>query len=349
MNLAALGFSEFFARQHRQCEATGVAARVTRVSGWKCELRTEEGGLVAHIPQRIRKARSRSPVVGDWVLVDLEGVEPQVTHVFERRTRVARRAAGRRTEVQLIAANVDVVWVVTGLDGDFNIRRIERYLTVVADSGARAAVLLTKAAVCADVAEKTASAQSVSIGVPVHALDVLAGHNTESLDAYLVSGQTIGLVGSSGAGKSTIINHLLSAPTMATAEVRSGDDRGRHTTTHRELFWLPSGAAVIDNPGMREVQLWVDGDALDEAFPDVKDAARACRFNDCTHTREPGCAVRDAVEEGSLDGRRLQSYQDLQADIEGDARRRNEHERRAGERAFGKMVREAKRLKRRKG
>ena len=346
MILSDLGFSDFFERQREAFTSAGTPARVTRSSGELCDVRGETGDWRAHVPRRLRKDPQYSPVVGDWVLVDAEGPEPTLSHVFARRTRIVRRAAGAHIRIQVIAANVDIVFVVTGLDGDFNPRRLERYLAVVADSGARAVVLLTKAGNCADVEIKLASAESVAPGVPVHAIDVLAGVGSEALSQYVSDGRTVALVGSSGAGKSTLLNYLLGAQMMATGAVRTGDDRGRHTTTHRELFWLPRGGSIIDNPGMRELQLWVDGDGLEKAFAEVAVIARGCRFDDCTHKHEPDCAVTGAVERGELPADRVASYLDLQAEVESTNRRRSEHDRRTHDRKFQKHIRQAQRIKR---
>jgi ribosome biogenesis GTPase len=344
MNLSHLGFSPFF-EQQQHTTSGGLLARITRTSAHSCQLRAEHGVIEATIPRALLCDNELAPVVGDWVVVEQDGSCWLVRHVFERRTRIARRAPGRRTRMQVIAANVDLVFVVTGLDGDFNPRRIERYLTLVADSGASAVVLLTKAGICPDVEAKSAAARAVAPGTPVLAVDVLAGIRTEALADYVTAGHTIALVGSSGAGKSTLVNHLLQAPVVKIGSVRDGDDRGRHTTTHRELFWLPQGGALIDNPGMRELQLWVDSESLDQAFVDVTGASRDCRFSDCSHAHEPGCAVRDAVARGDVDDERLDSYLKLRAEVDSTNRRRSDDNRRADERQLAKRIRQAKHTK----
>lgn len=344
MDLDDLGFSDFF---RSQVTAAGtldlIPARVARVAAEGCELSTARGELRAHIPATV--ATRTQPVVGDWVLVDCSIADAVIRHVLDRRTQVVRQTAGRRTTAQVIAANVDVVFVVTGLDGDFNLRRIERYLTLVHDSGARPVLLLTKASLCDDVEDRLRAARSVSLGVDAHAIDVLAGIAADVPAGYLGRGITAALVGSSGAGKSTLLNHLLGAERMATAEVRRKDDRGRHTTSHRELFWLPTGGAVIDNPGMREIQLWLEGDGLDRTFSDIDELATGCRFSDCTHRHEPGCAVRAAVERGDLDAARLDSFHRLRDEIEVTERRRSPAEQRAHARRFAKIVKQAKKLR----
>jgi ribosome biogenesis GTPase len=342
MGLDDLGFSDYFRTQAAAAADNLIPARVARVAADWCELSTASGELRAHVPATV--AAETQPVVGDWVLLDCSADDAVVRRVLERRTQIVRQTAGRRTTAQVIAANVDVAFVVTGLDGDFNLRRLERYLTLVHDSGAMPVVLLTKASLCDDVVARLEDARSVCLGVDVHAIDVIAGIEAEVPASYLGRGITAALVGSSGAGKSTLLNHLLGQERMTTAEVRDGDDRGRHTTSHRELFWLPTGGAVIDNPGMREIQLWLEGDGLDRTFSDLDELAAGCRFSDCTHLREPGCAVRAAVERGDLDPARLDSFHRLQAEIEATERRRSPAEQRAHERRFAKVVKQAKKL-----
>jgi ribosome biogenesis GTPase len=344
MDLDELGFSDFFRSQAAAPEdADFRPARVVRVVADWCELSTPSEDVRAHVPARV--TAERQPVVGDWVLIERSTEDTVIRRVLDRRTQIVRQTAGRRTTAQVIAANVDVVFIVTGLDGDFNPRRIERYLTLVHDSGARPVVLLTKASLCDDVEDKLNAARSVSLGVDVHAIDVIAGIEAEVPRSYLGPGVTAALVGSSGAGKSTLLNHLLGEERMATAEVRGKDDRGRHTTSHRELFWLPTGGAIIDNPGMREIQLWLESGGLDRAFSDVEELAARCRFADCTHAHEPGCAVRSAVERGDLDATRLDSFHRLQAEIDATERRRSPADQRAHERRFAKVVKQAKKLR----
>jgi ribosome biogenesis GTPase len=343
MTLSDLGFSDFFAQQLDDPSPGSVPARVVRLAPHECQLCTPDGDLVAHVPTRV--ADARTPVVGDWVLVDLRADPPVIQRVLDRRTSVVRKSAGRRTQAQSIAVNVDVVFVVTGLDGDFNLRRIERYLALVFDSGARPVVLLTKAGLCADVEERRLAAESVAPGVDVHAIDVLAGIGADVPGRYLGAGVTAALVGSSGAGKSTLLNHLVGERRMDTGAVRRGDDRGRHTTTHRELFWLPEGGAIIDNPGMRELGLWLENDGLAHAFSDIEEIASGCRFGDCTHRHEPGCAVVAAVEDGELAPERLEGFLDLQAEAESSERRRDAAERRAHERRGSKVIRQVMRMK----
>jgi ribosome biogenesis GTPase len=235
--------------------------------------------------------------------------------VLPRRTSLSRRAAGMQEAEQVLAANVDVVFLVGGLDHDFNPRRMERALVLVWQGGARPVVLLNKLDLCADVAARCREMEGVSLGVPVHAISALAGLGLEAVGAHLGRGTTAVMIGSSGAGKSTLANRLLGEVRQQTLAVRQHDSRGRHATTHRELFLLPGGGVLIDTPGLRELQLWAPETALDQVFSDVEELKRSCRFADCRHAGEPGCAVAQAVASGTLDPGRLASYQKLQREL----------------------------------
>jgi ribosome biogenesis GTPase len=247
------------------------------------------------------------PAVGDWVAArPVAPGQAIVEAVLPRRTLFARRAAGTRDDRQAIAANIDLVLLVCGLDGDFNLRRLERYLTLAAESGAAAVVVLNKADCCADLAAAVEEAAAVSGAAPVVTLTA-----REGADALLpfISGRTVALLGSSGVGKSTIVNRLTGEERLRTAEVRDWDRRGRHTTTHRELVPLPGGGVLIDTPGMRELQLWAGEEAVETAFDEIAELAAGCRFRDCSHSGEVGCAV-----EGAVDPARLASYRKLRAE-----------------------------------
>jgi len=253
------------------------------------------------------------PAVGDWVAarrVDREFV--WIEAVLPRRTQFSRRVAGRAVAEQVIAANIDVAAVVCGLDGDFNLRRLERYLVLAAASGAEPLVVLNKADLCAELGQRVAAVTSLA---PAAYLVVLSARETVEPLRPLVAGRTVALLGSSGAGKSTIVNALVGAERQATAEVRTADSRGRHTTTSRMLIPLPGGGAIVDNPGMRELQLWAAEDSLDEVFGEIAALAAQCRFRDCTHAAEPGCAVRAALESGGLDPARWPAYRKLEAEL----------------------------------
>src|SRR5437867_1998332 len=274
---------------------------------------------------RARRDSDLYPAVGDWVVCSREpGQERASVHaVLPRQSCLTRLAAGRSGQPQVLAANVDVGFVVTSLNSDLNPRRIERYLTTIWDGGARPVVLLTKRDLCPDVDPVIREIERVASGAEVLALSALTGEGMEALDVYLRPGQTAALLGSSGAGKSTLINWLVGAQVVRTQPIRDSDGKGRHTTTSRQLWVLPSGALVVDTPGMRELQLWVDAESLDQAFGDLRTLASRCRFSDCRHRAEPGCAVQTALERGTLSEERLAAYDKLRRELEFQARKQD--------------------------
>jgi ribosome biogenesis GTPase len=282
-------------------------------------IETELGERFGALAGRLRHQagrRSDLPAVGDFVAVRLPpnnaGDGPAIVEaVLPRRTAFVRRAAGGRPDDQVIAANIDTVFVVIGLDHDFNLRRVERYLAAVWESGASPVVLLNKADLCEDAGRKLDELRVAAIGVDVHVVSALTADGVDALAAHWREGVTVGFVGSSGVGKSTLLNHLLGRDVQATAGVRTHDSRGRHTTSHRELFVLPQGGLVIDTPGMREFTLSDADEGLDAVFADIDAVAAHCRFADCAHRGEPECAVRIAVERGEISADRLASYEKL--------------------------------------
>jgi ribosome biogenesis GTPase len=257
------------------------------------------------------------------VIAELDDGEgsARINACLPRRSSLVRKRAGRASTPQVIAANLDVVFVVSSLNGDLNERRIERTLAMIWESGAQPVVLLTKLDLCEDAAGSIARVEAVALGVPVHALSTWTGQGVDALDRYQRAGKTLALIGSSGVGKSTLANRMLGEERIATSEIRASDERGRHTTSARELFVLPSGALLIDTPGMRELGLWDAGDGLDAAFEDIDALASGCRFNDCKHQSEPGCAIRAAIADGLLEEARFRSYQKLQRELAHEARR----------------------------
>lgn len=283
-------------------------------------LGTANGELWAEVAGKFYQATSRVdfPATGDFVAARMpESDGPAIIQaVLPRRTAFVRKAAGDRVEQQVVAANVDTVFIVSALDHDFNLRRLERYLTLAWESGSRPVLLLNKLDLCDDLQAVLAEVGTVALGVPVHPLSAETEEGVDALAPYLQPGRTVAVIGSSGVGKSTLINRLLGRDVQATREVRSSDSRGRHTTTHRELFVLPSGGLMIDTPGMRELQLWSAGDGLDAAFSDIENLARGCRFQNCRHDRERGCAVRAAIDRGELPMERLESYRKLGRELD---------------------------------
>jgi ribosome biogenesis GTPase len=320
-SLRELGFDDSLAEAFAPLASRGlVPARVVGGHSRLLQVRTGDGEALATVAGSLRhQARGAEdlPTVGDWVALRPReaGHRAVVEAVMPRRTAFVRRAAGDRSAAQVLAANVDTVFLVMGLDGDFNPRRLERALVLAWESGAAPVVLLNKTDVCEDLAARRAEIEAVAGGVPVLAIAAKPGEGLGALSPWLGPGRTVALLGSSGVGKSTIVNRLLGREKQKTREVRASDDRGRHTTTHRELVVLPGGALLLDTPGLREIQLWSDGTGLEAAFDDVQGFAATCRFTDCTHGSEPGCAVRAAVGEGRLDPARLASFHKLQAEL----------------------------------
>jgi len=294
-------------------------ARVAADLGEELLLFTEHGSHRARVRGRLyHDARDRRdlPAVGDWVwYTHAENQTPIVVGIFDRTTCVVREAAGKRAEVQVVAVNVDLVLVVTSPNLDFNPRRLERYLSVIHTSGAAAAVVMTKSDLCDDRAPYEQALAGIGDRTPVFWASAMTDDGTDALLELLGPDQTIALVGSSGVGKSTLANRLLGASRQVTREVRERDDRGRHTTTHRELFVLPGHRGLLlDTPGMRELGAWFDADAdagVADAFEDITELAAACRFRDCTHAEEPSCAVQAALVRGELSAERLASYRKL--------------------------------------
>ncbi len=278
----------------------------------------EEHDLLANISGKLRLAIEndplQKPVVGDWVAIEPPASGGGVTlmhAVLPRQTAIVRRAAGTRPEPQVIAANVDHVFLVMALTRDFNPRRLERYLSVAWDSGAKPVIVLTKADLSDDVTGLSAAAAALAPGVPVHAISAVAARGLTELSPYFAGDATVALIGSSGVGKSTLINTWLGRDAIATRPVRD-DDRGRHTTTHRALIPLPRGGLVVDTPGMRELGLWDNESGVSDAFADVTELAAQCRFSDCQHQSEPGCAILAALADGRLTQERLDSMHALQ-------------------------------------
>ena len=276
------------------------------------ELKALLSGRVAH-----EAVEAEHPAVGDWVAIAPRPEEGTATihAVLPRRTAFTRKAAGPEQTVQVVAANVDVAFLVASMNADLSARRLERYLASAWQSGARPVVVLTKADLCQDVEAAMAEAESVAVGAPVLAVSAVSGEGMDGLAAHLKPGETCVLVGSSGVGKSTLVNALAGAEIMATAAIREADAHGRHTTTHRELVLLPGGALILDTPGMREFGLMDADEGLGAVFEDIEALALNCRFRDCGHANEPGCAVREALETGVLDADRWKSFQKLQREL----------------------------------
>jgi ribosome biogenesis GTPase / thiamine phosphate phosphatase len=313
--LAALGWTdELEAAFIPYVERGFIPARVVAEHRGGYAVRSELGDRLAHARGRLRDDElwGGMPAVGDWVVVcDAPGDRFAIEALLPRRTKVSRKTPWLKAEEHILVANVDTVVLVTGLDQDFNPRRLERYLTAAWDSGANPVIVLTKLDVCDDPG-KVAEAESVAVGVPVHAVSNVTGEGIDAVRQLLEPAKTFVLLGSSGTGKSTLVNRLAGRTIMETGDLRN-DGRGRHTTRHRQLLVMPGGAILIDTPGLRELQIW-EGD-IDSAFADIAELAAQCRFNDCAHSTEPDCAIREALETGELDEGRWTNYVKLQREL----------------------------------
>jgi ribosome biogenesis GTPase len=327
MSLSFLGWDDFFANHFQSRFPSGfVPARVTAEHKQAYVLHSAHGEFTAECTGRLiynADGRADFPAVGDWVAVRLRSgatlpgpdslPRADIHAILPRRTKFSRHAAGDAESEQILAANVDTVCLVTALDQNFNLRRIERYLAAAWESGAQPVVVLNKADLHPDPVAAQAEVESVALGAPVATLSATRAESLDALAPWLAPGRTLAFLGSSGVGKSTLINGLLGTERPRTRAVSDAVGKGRHTTTHRELFVAPAGWCLIDTPGMRELQLWnVTAAAVDATFADIAALTTACRFSDCTHRAEPGCAVQAALESGSLEMDRWQSFQKLQ-------------------------------------
>jgi ribosome biogenesis GTPase / thiamine phosphate phosphatase len=332
IDLAALGWNEGLAAAFAPHAEQGlVPARVSLEHTHIYRVSAAAGEWLARVSGRLRHhatGRVDFPAVGDWVGVEPpdDGGDARIRVVIPRFSHFSRRAAGDPTEEQIVAANINTVFLVSGLDGDFNPRRIERYLVVAWDGGATPVIVLNKADLVGDLSETIEQVRALAPGVDVHAVSCKMPGSVDVLRPYLGYGQTGALLGSSGVGKSSIVNQLIGHELLRTREVRASDSRGRHVSTSRQLVLLPGQGVLIDTPGMRELQLWETGDAVAGAFADIDAKAADCRFRDCRHETEPGCAVRAAVEAGEIPAGRLESFLKLAAE-------QAHHERQLDERA----------------
>jgi ribosome biogenesis GTPase len=334
MTLTELGWNDEFAAAYEpwRSKAHVHPGRVAIEFNQIFRIYIEDGELDAVTAGRLKhRARGRAelPAVGDWVALRKRPEEDLgvIMAVLPRRSAFTRRAAGEVTGEQVVAANVDVVFVVMGLDRDYNVRRLERYLVMARESGASPVILLTKPDLCSDLAAHLREVTSLAGDIVVHVVNPKRGEGLEQLQGDLGAGTTATLLGSSGVGKSTLINRLVGADVLRTREVRASDSRGRHTTTHRELVVLPGGGLVIDTPGMRELQLWDAGDSVRETFDEIEALAPGCHFTDCRHRDEPRCAVKAAVADGKVAAGRLESYIKVQEELATLARQQEERAR----------------------
>jgi ribosome biogenesis GTPase / thiamine phosphate phosphatase len=321
MSIFHWGWNDYFDAIWKDVDrGDSVPARVIAQSRGIWRVAGDFGECPAEPTGKLRLAAEQGadwPAVGDWVPVELrdQGNAALIHEVLARRSRFLRKMAGKKVAEQVIAANVDIALLVSALDGDFNPRRVERYLTQCWESGAKPVMVLNKADVCETPQEKIEAMEKVAMGVSVCTVSAKTGDGFDKLERVLARGETIVLLGSSGVGKSTIVNRLLGHAIQEVQEVRKSDSRGRHTTTARELFVLPGGALLMDTPGLRELQLWDTDEGISQAFADIESLAANCRFGNCRHDGEPGCAVQGAIDAGELDLSRLESWRKLQREL----------------------------------
>jgi ribosome biogenesis GTPase / thiamine phosphate phosphatase len=321
LNLKKLGWNQAFEESFTEYEQQSlIPGRISVEHKGLYRVLTEHGELIGEVTGKIRfnaAGRQDFPAVGDWVAVQAVPQEGKayIHGILPRKSKFSRKAAGLTTEEQIVATNVDTVFLVNALNQDFNLRRLERYLLMAWESGAAPVIILSKADLCEDVQSVVNEVELVAFGVPIIAVSSETETGLDALAAFIKEGETVALLGSSGVGKSTLVNKLFGQDVLKTNDIRAEDGKGKHTTTHRELLVLETGGILIDTPGMRELQLWEGDSSLSQSFQDVESLAEECRFRDCTHKKEPGCAVQAAIDSGELDVSRYNSYVKLQREM----------------------------------
>ncbi len=359
MENQSFNFNEL--NQYGWCASFAQAAQVYAETGWQpARITLEQRGLyhvwlapgeqTAVLSGRLRyeaSGRGDLPAVGDWVMVSAAERHRATIHaVLPRFSKFSRKAAGFTTDEQIVAANIDAVLLVMALGHDFNLRRLERYLILAWESGANPLIVLSKADLCEDVDQYVHAIKGIAAGVPIFAISALTGAGVDALYRQMQPGETVVLLGSSGAGKSTLSNALLGADMQAVQAVRGKDERGRHTTTARQLLRLQSGALLIDTPGMRELQLWDADDGMAETFADIQALALQCQFRDCKHQHEPGCAIIRVLSDGTIDADRYQNYVKLQRELAYLARREDERLKSAERNKWKKLTKQQRQARR---
>lgn len=317
MSIKDYGWNEYFENEFKKYTGKEyIPGRIVADYGPKVRVVTEHEEVLVDRPKAY-KDEFIQMAAGDWIVLKYyeESKAYQIQGILPRKTKFSRAAAGIEVKEQIVAANVDVVFLIQSLNKDFNLKRLERYMITAWESQAMPVVVLTKADCCENVEEKVFEVNSRIPGVDVHAISCFTGEGIPEIMKYLAPGKTIALLGSSGVGKSTLLNYLAGKELLKTGEIREHDDKGRHTTTHRELILLPNGGLILDTPGMRELLPWEADSGMDILFGDIEELAKRCRFADCRHEDEPGCAIREALENGTLDIERFKSWSKLQKEM----------------------------------
>lgn len=349
-NLIKYGWNDYFEAQFAEFSSDSLLpARVSLEHRNYYELYTELGELTAEKSGKlfyISESSTDLPAVGDWVVIKPIEKEKKavITAVLPRRSKFSRKKAGITTEEQIVAANVDCVFVMSSLNQDLNLRRIDRYLTLAWDNNIKPVIILSKADLCPEMYERLVEVENYFPATETHVISAIKGAGVEELNKYFEGNSTVACLGSSGVGKSTLINMLLNQQKMHVSEIGHYKDKGKHITTHRELVLVPGGGLIIDTPGMREIQIWEGGEGLSELFDDIEAIALECKFTDCRHESEPGCAIKEAIRRGKITRERFKSYKKLLGEINYFERKQNVKAQLAEKKKWKKISVEAKKI-----